>query len=487
MTSLKEKSLKGLFWDFSGRISLQGVGFVVSIILARLLAPEDFGLLAIVMVFIYLASVFQDVGFSTALIQRSEVKESHYSAVFYMNVVMGIILALLLFLIAPYLANFYGSPQLSNLAKFMSLSFIVNSFGLVPRARLQRDMNFKIISVTNILAAFISGAIAIYMACHSYGVWSLAVQVITNQFLANVLLYCFYKYRVSLIFNIDSIKELWGFSSRVFFTGFLDTLFINADALVIGKALNMTTLGYYSRAKSLENFTFRYTSSTLSSVLLPGLSSLQNDPERLKYAVIKVFHLLAFISFFLCGLLFVSSRELIILLLSSKWEPSVIMFQIIIIGAFAQQIGSLFYNTILGTGNVNKYLIINLSGKFLLCLGFISIFIFGIKTYLVLYTLNSIIFFSFGFVFVSQLINSKRDLYKIISKYFMVYILSVFLVLFFKNMIISNNLLVNLIIIAISYLLTYFVFSLVLNHQGYSIFRKEILSIIFDRINLKQT
>ena len=485
MTSLKEKSFKGLFWDFTGRIGLQGVGFVVSIILARILAPEDFGLLAIITVFINLAAVLQDVGFSAALIQRSEVTESHYSAVFYMNVVMGIILSILLFLIAPYLANVFGSLQLTNLTRLMSLSFIINSFGLVPRARLRRDMNFKIISVTNILAASVSGVIAIYMAFYNYGVWSLAVQVITNQFFANVLLYCFYQYRINLVFNFDSIKELWNFSSRVFFSGFLDTLFLNVDALIIGKALNTATLGYYNRAKALQSFAFSYTSATLSSVLFPGLSTLQKDPERLKYAVIKIFHLLAFIAFFVCGLLFVISRELIVLLLSSKWEPSVIMFQILIIGSFAPIIGSLFYNTILGTGNADRYLTLNITGKILLCIGFVAIFIYGIKVYLIIFITINIIIFFIGLVFVSQIINSQKELYKIISKYIFVYILSIIFILFLKEWMIFKNLFIQLTISTIIFSIAYFLLSIMFNYSGYQIFNLDVLRRLTDKLNFK--
>ena len=189
--NLKQKSIKGLLWDFIGRIGLQGVGFFVSIILARILAPEDFGLLAIIMVIISLASVFLDFGFSTALIQRSEVNDSHYASVFYLNVAMGFLLATFIFFTAPFIADFYENNLLTNLIRLMSLSFIVNSFGNVTRAHLRREMNFKLISLSNVIAAFFSGTLAVYMAWAGYGVWSLAVQSIVNQLIANVILYIF--------------------------------------------------------------------------------------------------------------------------------------------------------------------------------------------------------------------------------------------------------------------------------------------------------
>jgi O-antigen/teichoic acid export membrane protein len=428
MSSLKKKCLKGLFWDLTGNIGLQGAGFIVSIILARLLAPADFGLLAIIMVFITLAGAFLDLGFSTALIQHREVQETHYASVFYMNVSLGVVLAVLVFFSAPFIAAFYGNPQLTNLTRFMSLSFIVNSFGNVPRARLRREMNFKAISVTNIFAAIISGTGAICLAWNGYGVWSLAIQSITNGFLANAFLHFFYRQRFSLRFSFQSLKELWSFGSRMAFSGIIDLLFNNADSLLIGKLLNMSTLGFYYRAKSLEQFSMRYTASTIGSILLPGLSSLQEHPAKLKQAVTKVFHMLAFISFLVCGLLLVNGREIIILLFSAKWEPTVIMFQILISCAFASQIFNLFYNTLLSTGNVKLFLRINLLDKTLSSLNFAILFLFGINQYLAIYAVIKIITLFFGMFYVTKVLNFGNVLYWQSMKYLLIYCTSVVLV-----------------------------------------------------------
>ncbi len=265
MTSLKKKSIIGFVWDFVGKIGLQGVGFFVSIILARILAPEDFGILAIVTVFINLANVFLDFGFGTALVQRVEVTEEHYSSVFFMNIVMGILLGTFVFFLAPFIANFYNNEVLTNLIRVTSLSFIINAFGNVTRAHLSREMNFKLMSYASIASATISGAIAVYMAYSGYGVWSLVIQIIVGHVLSNVFLYMGCKLRFALKFNIKAAKELWGFSSKLFFAGLLNTIFINLDSLFIGKTLSPVTLGYYYRARSLESFSFRYTASSISS------------------------------------------------------------------------------------------------------------------------------------------------------------------------------------------------------------------------------
>jgi O-antigen/teichoic acid export membrane protein len=473
--TLKQKAMKGALWEFSGRIGLQGVGFFVSVILARILAPEDFGLLAIVTVFIYLAAAFVDSGFTTALIQRDEVNESHYASVFYLNVVLGFLLALIVFFLAPFIADIYNNNLLKNLIRFMSLSFIVSSFCNATRAHLIREMKFKLISLSNIIAALFSGIIAIYMATNGYGVWSLAVQSIINTLIANIILHIFSKFRYALKFNFNSIKELWTFSSRILLTGLADILFNNADTLVIGKLLNPAILGFYYRAKSLENFSMRYTAATISSVLLPSLSAIQNDTDRLKQAVLKSFHLLSFISFLGCGLLLVTGNEVILLLFSKKWEPSVIFFQIIISGAFASQIFVIFHNTLLSTGNVGEYLKINFVSKILLFLNFISLFIWGINIYLVLFTFIQIATFFSGIFFVTRLLGFGQLLYIETIKYLSVYVSSVVIVFLFKYYLPVSELFYCLISASLLFCCCFLIISYILNVHGLFLFLSEVV------------
>jgi teichuronic acid exporter len=433
LTSLKKKSISGFLWDFTGKIGLQGAGFFVSIILARILSPEDFGLLAIITVFIGLANVFLDFGFSTALVQRSEVTEAHYSSVFFMNVAMGCLLGMTVFLLAPYLAAFYNKPVLTNLIRVMSVCFVLNSFGNVTRAHLRREMNFKILSYSSIAAAIISGVLAVYMAYQGYGVWSLVAQVVTSELLTNVFLYFGCRLHFSLRFSFEALKELWGFSSKLFFTGLLDTLFANIDSLLIGKLLNPASLGYYYRARSLESFSGRYTSSTISSVLLPVLSSIQNEPERLKQAVLKLYKLISFLSFFVCGTLLIGARELIILIFSSKWEPSVLIFQIIIAGAFAPQIFNLFYNVLISTANVKRYFVINMFNKVLFVLNFCILFYGGLTFYLIGFVGIQIIVFYVGLETVSNKVGLGKLLYFLSIKDIVIYGTAVVLSFIVKN------------------------------------------------------
>lgn len=475
--TLKQKSIKGFFWDFAGRLGMQGVGFIVSIVLARILAPEDFGVLAIITVFINLASVFLDLGFSTALVQRSDVKGEHYTAVFYINVIMGFFLASIVFFLAPIIGNFYNNETLVNLTRFMSLSFIINSFGNVIRAKLRREMDFKIVSIINIFSAFISGFLAMLMAWKGFGVWSLAIQTILNQLISNLLIFYLRPMKLSLQFSYLALKDLWGFSSKLFFSGLLDTLFINLDSLLIGKILSPATLGYYYRAKSLENFTFSYTSSTISSVLLSGLSSLQNETERLKTVVFKTFLILTFISFLVSGLLYISSSEIIILLFSIKWKSSIIMFKIIVLGAFATQISSLFYNVLLSTGNINTYVKINILSKSLMTLNFIILFLYGIKIYLIVFSIVRVIIFCYSIIRVSRILDYNKTLYLKAIRYFVNFIFTIICTLELKRLYSDLNYYLVICINTLIFISLYMFFEyILLKNEGTKLLLIEIKS-----------
>lgn len=483
MTSLKKKSVSGLVWDFSGKIGLQGVGFFVSIILARILSPEDFGLLAIITVFISLANVFLDFGFGTALVQRSEVKEQHYSSVFFMNVAMGCLLGTIVFFSAPYIADFYNKSVLTDLIRVMSVCFIINAFGNVTRAHLRRKMNFKILSYASIGAALISGVVAISMAHNGYGIWSLVIQVIVSELLTNIFLYLGCKLHFSLRFSFQAIKELWGFSSKVFFAGLLDTLFASIDSLLIGKLLSPSTLGFYHRAKSLENFSFRYTASTMTSVLLPTLSFIQNEPERLKQTVLKLYKLISFFSFFVCGILLVGAPEIILIIFSSKWEPSIFLFQIIIAGAFAPQIFNLFYNVLISIDKVKTFFKINIFNKILFSLNFYFLFYGNLNVYLISFICIQILIFYVGLDIVSKKLQLGKVLYLLSIRDLSIYVFVIIICLCVKNFWNIDNLYISF-MYSVSLYTTIFIASYFILNRDYLVLIISELKSFFNKKTL---
>jgi len=225
MASLKEKSVKGLFWDYAGRLSIQGVSFFVSIILSRILFPEDFGLLAMINVVVAVSTTFVDMGLSSALIQRKELTEEHFGTAFLLNISMGVLMSLILFLSSGKIAKFYNIDSLETIAKVMSIIFILNSFGNVIRAKLQKELNFKTLTISNLIAAVGSGTIGIISAISGFGVWSLVFQSISVPLIGNLSLFILEKWRPKMRFGITALKELWSFGFKMFLTSILENVF----------------------------------------------------------------------------------------------------------------------------------------------------------------------------------------------------------------------------------------------------------------------
>jgi O-antigen/teichoic acid export membrane protein len=383
LTSLKNQSTKAFAWDFAGKIAGQSVGFVISIFLARLLTPEDFGLLAMVNVVIALSASLMDMGLGVALIQRKEVSDAHYGSVFFFNIVIGTLLAAILFFAAPLVGYFYDNAQLVTMARAMSALFILRSIGNVLRMKLRKDLEYGIPTQGNLLGASISGIIGIAMAFSGYGVWSLVIQSLLNPIIANFYLFYRVKWRPKLVFQWQALKELWSFGFRMFLSGILDTIFRNADSLIIGKLFSAATLGFYFRARSLNTYITQYTSNSLMSVLLPAFSMVQDDLVRFKKVVFKSYHMINLMAFFLTGLFFVVGDHLILFLFGEKWQASIPLFRLIILTAYGLPLSSILVNILSASGNSKSFLKLEVIKKvfFGLALGFG--FLRGIEGYLI--------------------------------------------------------------------------------------------------------
>lgn len=457
--SLKQKSIRGFIWDLTGNISLQAFGFFITIILTRLLLPTDFGLIAIVTSIMYLGRVFFDLGFNVALIQKRNISNLHFSSVFFLNLITGFTLCVLFFFLAPVIANFYENNVLQNLIRLMSIGFIINSFGNVTRSYLRRKMNFKIISITNIIAAIISGIIALFMAYNGYGVWSLIWQLLINELLSNILIFILSKFKFSLYFDFLKIKELWNFSSKIFLSGFIDTVFNTIDSLLIGKVLNTATLGYYSRAQSLERFSTRYTSGSLSSVLLPSLSSIQNNESKFNHAIINVSQLFLFTSLLLCGIIFVSSKEIVLLLFGNKWSEAIPYLKIIIVAAFAEQFFQIFQSILLSKGYSANFLKINSLKKLLMFLNLGTLFFGNLRVYLIIFSLIRIFSMVLGILVISKRNALGKILIIEVSRNLIIYIISILITVFLISYQKNDNLLLGIIINTFVYITLFLLIS----------------------------
>ena len=350
MTSLKRKSVHALAWDFGGLLVTRGSGFIISIVLARLLAPAEFGLVGMAGVFIAISQVFIDVGFASALIQRKENSDLTYSSVFYFNIFSGILLTVFFYFLAPLIGGFYDNPEITSIVRWLSLSFLFNSFNQVQSAILTKELNFKVLTLRNVIASIVAGIVGVIAAFQGMGVYALVIQTLSGALMSTILLWSISKWKPSLRFSMNELKGLMGFSAYVFFDRLVSTAFGKLDVLLIGKIFSPATLGFYSRAVSLKNQVTTYSTASLGKVFFPVLSSIKDNHAEYERIYFKVISVVAFISYGLTGVLYVLGEHIIIGLFGEKWLPSVVIFQVLILSVCNYPLNSMMVNAFMSKG-----------------------------------------------------------------------------------------------------------------------------------------
>jgi teichuronic acid exporter len=477
INNLKKEIYKGFLWEFIGKIGEQGIGFFIAIFLARLLDPQDFGLVAMASVVISLASVITDSGLSVALIQRKEVTDYHYGSVFYFNLFTGGVLTILFFLLSGVIADFYNQPVLKPIIKVLSLNFIIDSFIRVKSAWLKKKLKFNILNKAKILSFFLGGIVGVVMAFFHYGAWALVFQSITTGIIRNIYIIFFSGFKLKLKYSFKALKELWTFGGRVFFLSIISTIVGNIDSVIIGKVFKATTLGFYQRAKSLNEFIQRYTSGTIMPVLFPTLSFIKDEKERYLSLVDKGFHLLSFVSLFFVGLMFVISKDIIVLLFSEKWLPSVVYLKILLLGGFIYPISTILVDILSSRGNSKAYMYSGLIKQSLFLLNLTFGFLGGIKIYL-----YGFVFVNYISLFVSAWYAGReidKNMYYFIKKilpYFFITGIIVALLCAINKFYPIDSEILHLILYLLVYLLLVFLFSKVFNLKGYIFITNEIKS-----------
>lgn len=328
----------------------QGSGFVISIFLARLLEPAEFGLVGIAMVFISISQIFIDIGFTSALIQNQNNTKLTYSSVFYLNIAAGICLTGLFYFAAPYIGLFFENNQITSLVRWLSLIFVFNSMNLVQGAILRKELNFKILAIRTFMATAIGGISGVIFAFLGYGVYSLVMQNIIAAITGTILLWSVTPWKPDLNFSFKEARKLSGFSSFVFFDQFISTIFNKLDVLIIGKVFSPATLGFYTRALSLNDLITRYSSTSLTKVFYPVLSTLKHDPLEFSRVYFKVISVIAFASYGIAGVLYIVGEDVIVLLFGSKWVTSIPIFRVLILAACNYPIGLMMVNAYMSQG-----------------------------------------------------------------------------------------------------------------------------------------
>lgn len=329
MGTLKDKTVKGVIWSSIDRFTTQGISFVFSMLIARLLLPSDYGVVAMLGIFMAVAQCFIDSGFGTALIRKKDRTETDFCTVFYFNIVVSCFFYGLLWLASPYIAQFYDMPLLESVTKVVGLNLVVGSFAGIQSAQLSIAIDFKSRAKISVITTLFTGIVGLWLAYKGYGVWALVFQGLSSNILRTILLWVTVRWVPKLIFSWKSFKEMFSFGSKLLASGLIDTIYNNISTIVIGKFFSAKELGVYSRADSLAQFPSSNITGVLQGVTFPVLSTIQDDEVRLADAYKRFLRLSAFIVFPLMVGLSAVADPFIRIVLTDKWEDTIYFLQII--------------------------------------------------------------------------------------------------------------------------------------------------------------
>ena len=363
--SLKSKTVKGVVWSSIERFSTQGVQFLIMIIMARLLTPKDYGLIGMLAIFLAVAQSLIDSGFSQALIRKQDRTDVDNSTVFYFNIVVSSALYLILFIAAPFVADFYNQPELTSVMRVVCLGVILNSLAVVQRALLTVRIDFKTQAKASLSAAVISGCIGIVLAYCGFGVWSLVVQQLLNLSVNTLLLWIFSKWRPIAVFSWKSFHELFAFGSKLLASGLLDTMYRNIYPIVIGKLFSASSLGHYTRAQQFSEFPSSNVTGIIQRVTYPILCGIQDETERLEAVYRKFLKLSAFIIFPLMIGMSAVARPFIDIVLGTQWGFCGQLLQIICFAMMWYPIHAINLNLLQVKGRSDLFLRLEIIKKIL--------------------------------------------------------------------------------------------------------------------------
>lgn len=322
MADLKQKTKIGILWNILEKISVQGVGFVLNIILARLLSPHDYGTVGMLTIFLTFSNVFIDSGFSRALIQKQDRKEIDFSTTLIFNIIISFFLYIILFFASPTIARFYNTPELLKLQRIFFIVIILNSLTVVQNAKFQINVDFKKIAIIHSTSIIIAGIIAIFAAYKGLGPWALVIQTLSKSFITAIMFWILGKWLPKTGFSFNSFKKLFNFGSKLLFSGILSTSITNVYNLVIGKVYNPTSLGYYTRAQQFPELTSGTIANVLNTTTFPLMSSLQNNKDELANTLKKLIKITAMLVFPAMIGMACLSETFILVLLGEKWLPA---------------------------------------------------------------------------------------------------------------------------------------------------------------------
>lgn len=388
--SLKQKTVSGLIWSTIDSIANFGIQFIVGIILARILTPVEFGLIGMIMIFVAISQSIVNSGFSQALIRKQDCSNTDYSTVFFFNLAIGVIMYIILYASASAISDFFKEPQLVEIIKVFSLIIIFESFTIIQRTILHKEVDFKLQAKISILSSIGAGIASILMAYNGFGVWSLVYLHLLRRSLNTILLWIWNKWRPTFVFNYNSFKELFGFGSKLLISGIIDTIYRNVYYLIIGKYFNAQELGYYTKADEFKKLPSENLNGIIGRVSFPILASIQNDKTRLKSHYKKLIRSTMLITFTLMIGMAAVARPMILTLIGDKWEPSIIYLQMLCFVGMMYPLHALNLNMLQVSGRSDLFLKLEVIKKIIAIPTIIIGIIWGIKIMIVGMMINTL-------------------------------------------------------------------------------------------------
>lgn len=402
--SLKKQAINGVIWTFAQQFSIQLINFGVQIILARLLMPEVFGLIAMLTVFIAIGQTLMDGGMTTSIIRTKNPDQLDYSTVFVANLLMSCIIYLLIFFSASSIADFYDQPVLQSILKVYALTFVIRSLVAVHVAKLTKEMNFKLQMKLQVPSTIVGALVGIYLAFNGFGVWSLVWLNLTQTIVFTIQNWVFIKWRPSFLFNKRRFIYHFNFGYKMTLSGLLDTVYNNSYNIVIGKYFSPSIVGFYNQAETMRLFPVGQISTVMGKVTYPLFSNLKSD-EQLKSAYRSTMKLVLFAVIPIMLILIIIAPEFFLFLFGDKWLPAVPYFQILAIASIIRPISSYNLNILKVKGRSDLFLKVEIIKKVLGVIAIIIALPFGITPLVISLTVVSYFFVLVNMWYCGGLIN----------------------------------------------------------------------------------
>jgi teichuronic acid exporter len=403
--SLRKQATSGLVWTFAQQFGNQIIGFIVSLILARVLMPAEFGLIGMIAVLVGLGRVLVDSGLTQSLIRNENCDEEDFSTVFYFNLIVSILIYFIVFFTAPLVADFYTQPILVSIIRIYCLTFIIDAFSSVQLARLTKRMDFKIQTLVALPATIIGGGVGIYMAYSDFGVFSLVWSQVIISIVSTIQIWIYSRWKPLWRFNLTKFKDHFNYGYKIAISGVLEVVFKNAYVLIIGKFFSASQVGFYTRAETMKQLPVSNISNALKKVTFPLFAKIQNDDVRLKRVYKQLMQMVVFVLAPVLIFLAVLAEPTFRLLFTDKWLPAVPYFQILCITGILRPIHSYNLNVLMVKGRSDLYLKLKSFEKILIIVGIIVGIQFGIFGLLYAQVAVSLITFFTNAYYTNKFIN----------------------------------------------------------------------------------